>query len=480
MTPVPSALTSAEPATTVQPVASNDKPPAAKPALFQAVIALPAKAKFFPVQGATLVLAEGYPEPKEGEYHIPLGVIEGDQLTFPERLRVPAFMSLVHTIDGSWPDKIDMLATGTTGRTGSAEHWVLGKKQWELKKASENSLFGGLASVGSSLIALRMPALAFPGTRSDIVALRGNLEGRKLTAINPDCKKGLDAEQAAYLPTTDLQPQAFGASGAGSLFALGARCNEKYAVELWPAGSKSSSVVEVESAGFEGVDIATAPGTNEAWVLSSPALHFDGSAWKPHKAHNFVAGALAADGTLWAIDDKAKLYAGKAEAFEEIAVGAPVDDVAVASDGTVWISAGGALHRTKRANDGQVAVKVASSAPAASGKPKKAPPKAGGPKCKTNVVVLYGFTKVTPDDYDFPLSRKALKGHTEFKDVRFVVTKDYGQKFFSGLAPSFNDAKKLAALIEKEVKGSKPQVVCAEPEILRELKLDLKTGEVQK
>jgi hypothetical protein len=94
--------------------------------------------------------------------------------------------------------------------------------------------------------------------------------------------------------------------------------------------------------------------------------------------------------------------------------------------------------------------------------------------------VLYGFTKVTPDDYDFPLSRKALKGHTEFKDVRFVVTKDYGQKFFSGLAPSFNDAKKLAALIEKEVKGSKPQVVCAEPEILRELKLDLKTGEVQK
>jgi hypothetical protein len=94
--------------------------------------------------------------------------------------------------------------------------------------------------------------------------------------------------------------------------------------------------------------------------------------------------------------------------------------------------------------------------------------------------VLYGFTKTTPDDYDFPLSRKALKGHTELETTRFVVTKDYGQKFFSALSPSYADAKKLAAIIEKEVKGSKPQVVCAQPEILRELSIDLKTGEVRK
>ncbi|AUX25639.1 uncharacterized protein SOCEGT47_061880 [Sorangium cellulosum] len=34
--------------------------------------------------------------------------------------------------------------------------------------------------------------------------------------------------------------------------------------------------------------------------------------------------------------------------------------------------------------------------------------------------------------------------------------------------------------IKADVHGSTPQIVCAEPEVVRELKLDLKTGEVVK
>jgi hypothetical protein len=94
--------------------------------------------------------------------------------------------------------------------------------------------------------------------------------------------------------------------------------------------------------------------------------------------------------------------------------------------------------------------------------------------------VLYGFTKVTPDDYDFPLTRKALKGQTHFEKARFVVAKDGGQKFFTAIVPDVAMGRKLVARIEKEVQGSKPQLVCAEPEIVREVKLDLKTGEVLK
>jgi hypothetical protein len=95
-------------------------------------------------------------------------------------------------------------------------------------------------------------------------------------------------------------------------------------------------------------------------------------------------------------------------------------------------------------------------------------------------VLLYGFTKMTPDDYDFPLTRKAVKGHPEFAGVRFVVTKDGGQKYFTAQVPSFEMGKKLVALIEKEVQGSKPQILCAEPEVVREVKIDLRTGEVVK
>jgi hypothetical protein len=93
-------------------------------------------------------------------------------------------------------------------------------------------------------------------------------------------------------------------------------------------------------------------------------------------------------------------------------------------------------------------------------------------------VILYGFTRVTPDDYDFPLTRQALKGHTELSPVRFVVTRDLGKKYLAAIPPSFPMGQKLVNLIEKEVKGSKPQIVCAVPEIVRELKVDLKTGAI--
>jgi hypothetical protein len=386
------------------------------------MLEVPAKVRFFPVEGAILVLADGYPPQADGAtLGTPLGVLEGDTLTFPPRLAVPGFMSLIVSVEGKWPSALDLLATGTTGRTGIAEHWSLGAKAWELKKSAESSLYVGLANTGTSLLALRIPALAFPGTRSDVVALRGSLAGVKLSPIDPACTKGLSADDVAMLPPTDLQPQLFGSTGAGTLFALGTRCNEKSAIETWAAGTKGSKVVETKATGFESVRISTARGRDEAWVFSSPVLRYDGASWSVFEERALTAGALAVDGTLWAIDDQAKLWRGKPGAFEEIPVGAPVDDVAIASDGTVWIAAGGALHRTKREGDTAKDVKVASTSPPPAGKLGKAPPKPGGPKCKTNVVVLYGFTKTTPDDYDFPLSRKALKGHTELETTRFVV-----------------------------------------------------------
>jgi hypothetical protein len=46
--------------------------------------------------------------------------------------------------------------------------------------------------------------------------------------------------------------------------------------------------------------------------------------------------------------------------------------------------------------------------------------------------------------------------------------------------PSFELGQRLVKLIEKEVKGSKPQLLCAEPEVQREVKINLSTGEIIK
>ncbi|NUO48667.1 MAG: hypothetical protein HOV80_07410, partial [Polyangiaceae bacterium] len=169
----------------------------------------------------------------------------------------------------------------------------------------------------------------------------------------------------------------------------------------------------------------------------------------------------------------------------------PVAPTSVATDGegTVWVSAGTTLFRTpKKAGEKSVAVTApkTNAAPSGGGSAGSSgqkffkSPRQAGPLCPSNLVVLYGFTKVTPDDYDFPLTRKALKGHTEYEKSRFVVAKDGGQKFFSAIVPDVKSGRKLVELIEKEVKGSKPQLVCAEPEIVREVKIDLKSGDVIK
>jgi hypothetical protein len=159
---------------------------------------------------------------------------------------------------------------------------------------------------------------------------------------------------------------------------------------------------------------------------------------------------------------------------------AVASDVAADHNGTLHALGGGILFRERKPSEPEnVAAGGAPVRPKAVAKPKP-PVTPGGTKCPNNVVVLYGFTKVTPDDYDFPLTRKALKGHTELKDVTFAVTRDRGKKFLAALTPSFDTAKSVRTVIEKGVEGSKPQVVCATPELVRELKIDLRTGDVLK
>jgi len=101
-----------------------------------------------------------------------------------------------------------------------------------------------------------------------------------------------------------------------------------------------------------------------------------------------------------------------------------------------------------------------------------------GPKCFTHVVVLYGFTKVTPPDYDFPLTRKALKGHPELSAARLAVVETFGKKYLVALVQSFEEATAISKVIEKSVQGSKPQIVCNDPTVVRELPFDWKTGEL--
>ena len=100
--------------------------------------------------------------------------------------------------------------------------------------------------------------------------------------------------------------------------------------------------------------------------------------------------------------------------------------------------------------------------------------------CTSIFVLLYGMTRTTPKDYDYPLTRAALKGHREFTEVTFAETEDRGEHYFGAFVQDFELAKRLLAVIRKNVKDSKPVMICRHPKKVRLLEFDLATGAVTK
>lgn len=105
----------------------------------------------------------------------------------------------------------------------------------------------------------------------------------------------------------------------------------------------------------------------------------------------------------------------------------------------------------------------------------------GTPSCKELFVVLYKLAKVAPPDYDFPLTRAALKGHTELSNVKFAETEEAGRRYFVAFVPSFAVGQKLVKTVQEGVKGSTPQLLCGKPaRTNRDIRIDLRTGEIVK
>ncbi len=92
------------------------------------------------------------------------------------------------------------------------------------------------------------------------------------------------------------------------------------------------------------------------------------------------------------------------------------------------------------------------------------------PECTTPFVVMYRATDNVRPDYDFPLTRKALAGHTEFEGMHLVVT---SHNYVGAAVPTMDMGTKLSAFIKDNVKGSKPQLVCLSPVISRDIPIDL-------
>lgn len=485
-----------------RPVASS--PAAVAPTATTVTTAPPAKSKspffvlaktdfdltFYPVDDALFV--QGGPM---------LTRVDGDKLVRDERFAtgLPSFYGMVG-MQGRFPDDLHLLITGTDGRVGWGESYVWSRDHWNVAGAAleRTWVFVGFSRWDKGqLLAMSAWGLAFqPGARARFKVVSGASSSATNLVFSSQAKPCKDG----------ILPDAMTATTDGAVVAVGDACDAPI-LEYWQPGQTKSTVLPMDAR----ADFVTFAGktSRDLYVASTAQKsvslrHFDGTAWTndtlPQGVRAIRSMSLAKDGTLWAVSgnhyelgngEQRRLYRrARGGTWEEIempadALGAPSDgktpgvsDVYVDDAGDVWASAGGALLRTRPGASEAVHVDWPAYTQFASSSLRM--PRAATKTCESLFALFYGFTKVTPDDYDFPLTRKALTGQTQFADARFVVTTDNGHKFFGAFPKTYDEGVKMVERVKKEVSGSSPQLLCATPTVVREVKLDLRTGEVAK
>jgi hypothetical protein len=245
------------------------------------------------------------------------------------------------------------------------------------------------------------------------------------------------------------------------------------------------------------------------WLAAETHLQrLDGAKWTafapPGKKAKLQWVEKAPDDTFWARREKDLLHLGAAGAWENVALPEVDDGDALVPEAVSWND--GEMFVVASDRQGEITLlsvkkrekvlDLATAEDAGNGPTNKPGGTAGDalreehafgrvtpatPACKELFVVLYKLAKVAPPDYDFPLTRQALKGHTELSDVSFAETEDGGRRYFVGFVPNFKKGQDLVKLVKDEVKGATPQLLCGKPpKQNRSVRIDLRTGNLVK
>ncbi len=458
---------------------------------FVAVLSLPHEGQLFAVRDQIVFVADG---PLEAG--MPIGIIDQDHFIEKPELLFRGGWVGVAGLAGDWPRGIDLLATGSTGRVGIAEHWAFTDAGWVKRTQALGHSFAGVTELSGTVLGLEVSGSPVP-VRPILHSLRGPKVVRNFKPIDKICRARLITERSPdFVPPTQVIPETFTATKSGMLFVLGRdACSEVPTLEIWPKGQVNSSLQALPippiNMFIDSVGIAAGSGDSDVYALYDRVVHVTDQDMALLPALPGPALSLAATdkGVVYVVTGRTEkfvdgnwitvrdpgLFRLDGARWVELALPSPPKQLLRGADNTVWLVAGTTVFRLRRSEQ-EKSIAVLPAGPPNTGNRAPIKRRSPGPFCPSNVVVLYAFTDKTPDDYDFPLTRKALVGHTEYKGTRFVVARDGGKKYLSALVPDDATGRRLQALIQKEVAGSRPQLVCAEPEILRELAIDLQTG----
>lgn len=464
----------------VAPTQSTAAIPASAPSPFHEYARFGAEVRLFPV-GAVALL--GGPS-KEGMGSFALMVLSGSgELSRPDSVNrgVPRSFSELNHIAGTWPDATFASYVTGNGRVGWSQAMQLGRSGWRDQPANPPRWIDvGLSNWDRGrTLGLSLDVWGIE-RRPPTFRVLGGAPKKPVPGLTP--YPGPAPTDGAPACTSLVIPEGFTATETGHVFVVGTECGkDKVALLEWFAPGKTKGAVLASPFGAASGALTGAVVSDSEIYLAfgGKLVLFDGNQFTPQSLEfSVIKLTRSQQGTLWASAGDSVWQKPKGTDWRQLTMPRGVEalDIFAPDDTQVFVGTGTALYALAAPSEVKQLDLEWAQQPARSFKL----PTAARADCKQPYAMMYAFTKVTPDDYDFPLTRKAVKGQTWLEGTRFVVTEENGKKYFGALPTDYATGQKLVALIQKQVKGAMPALLCADPKVVRELPIDLNTGEVRR
>ncbi len=314
------------------------------------------------------------------------------------------------------------------------------------------------------------------------------ISGPKGGVVLPKPKMRPKGKGNPWGPSPAVNPVAFAAFPSGHVVVVGKESYEHFA-----PGAARGTIGPLPAPGIYNAQFAK-HGENELLVtLKDGPAHFDGKRWHLWPLPNGDSARMMDhhDGRWWAISSK-HLYKREGDAWIAVPI-APeptngtrhIQDMA-SIGGALWLTSSTKpdagkmgprqLWSSVKPPRGMQALEDLSKTDRGVGVRAMAIPPTARPDCAQVFAVFFGLAKTVDAKHDFPLTRRALKGHREFSSARFVKTEENGRKYFGAFVKDYASGRKLTALLASKVKNATPKLLCHKPKVLAELEFDLATG----
>jgi len=408
--------------------------------------------ELFAIEGALMVVDE-----------LRIGRIVDDRIEWLDKtvpdLGLAVGGSRIYSVQGRWPDAVDVLYASNNGRAPMPSYYPLTGKgtDFTFQPGGGAGSIAGLGRVGESLL-----LAGYSGENGDqFVTVRGPAIIRaRQTAAQFGCKEGEVYKDEYRPPPSAISPLWFGGTRAGTVMSYGSLCQKRGpAMEVWDKATGKSRIVDLsgfaKDMGYR-MKFLRAPGEDEAWVFAKDAnliLHYVSDKFEalPTLERPFTDAFASQTGELYASDGWSiqRFEQGKWTLVAHLPFIYKSSSLAV-DKGQFWMSSASSVYKLKE-----------------------------GPKvmyhegCATPFVFLYDVSLDNAKDFTFPSTRKALATFPGAAEISLMEFHEGGRRL--GIkVPSKEAGEAVIAHVKATMKDERPVLLCYEPREPR--KIDLKVA----